>query len=170
MVFIATCWEKNLFSDPLVEKKSCATREKHLFYSRFPRTSNFTLTKLIFFSLVAQCYIPLLYTIFFLLGVRKMDLFALQGEIKCTLWLAIRKNYFIWWIVIFYWIKTKFNLINWNISLIIKNWSNQYFFECIVTSLHKLKNYLFCVKKSLVNLIINTFSDLIHYNYQNLYC
>ena len=41
-------------SDPLVEKKSCATREKHLFYScgcypRFARASNFTLTKYIFF-------------------------------------------------------------------------------------------------------------------------
>ena len=48
--FIAPCGEKNSFSDPLVEKKSCATREKHLFYScrcypRFARASNFTLPK-----------------------------------------------------------------------------------------------------------------------------
>ena len=42
--------QTNALSDPLVEKKSCATREKHLFYScgyypRFARASNFTLAK-----------------------------------------------------------------------------------------------------------------------------
>ena len=40
----------NPLSDPIVEKKLCATREKHLFYScgcypRFARASNFTLAK-----------------------------------------------------------------------------------------------------------------------------
>ena len=33
-----------------------------------------------------------LHTIFFLLGGRKMDLFAPQGAIKCTLWHASSKN------------------------------------------------------------------------------
>ena len=42
--------QTNPLSDPIVEKKSCATREKHLFYScgcypRFARASNFTLAK-----------------------------------------------------------------------------------------------------------------------------
>ena len=42
--------QTNPLSDPLVEKKSCATREKYLFYScgcypRFARASNFTLAK-----------------------------------------------------------------------------------------------------------------------------
>ena len=57
--------QTNPLSDPLVEKKSCATREKHLFYScgcypRFARASSFTLAKYIFLSLVAQCTISVL--------------------------------------------------------------------------------------------------------------
>ena len=48
--FIAPYGQTNPFSDPLEEKKSCATREKHLLYSCgcypcFGQVSNLTLTK-----------------------------------------------------------------------------------------------------------------------------
>ena len=60
MQFIDPCGaNKSIFPPPPVEKKLCATREKHLFYSRdcyssFVRASNFTLAKSTFSSLVVQ--------------------------------------------------------------------------------------------------------------------
>ena len=38
---------------------------------------------------------PLLHMIFFLLGGHKMDLFAPQGSMKCSLWPTSRKKYFL---------------------------------------------------------------------------
>ena len=74
-LLIALCWANKSIFRPTSRKKSCATWEKHSF------------------SLVAQFTISVLYTIFFLLGGQKMDLFAPQGTINCTFRPTCRKKY-----------------------------------------------------------------------------
>ena len=105
MDFISPGRANKFIFRPNCKKKSCATREIHLFYS----CDWLHIRKINFFSLAAQYTIksviclgnnytskvnvfPVLDTIFFLQLGRKMNLFAPLGEIKSTLWPASRQN------------------------------------------------------------------------------
>ena len=68
---------KSIISPPNI-KNSCVIREKHSF------------------SLVARYNNSCLTHDFFILGCQKMHLFALQVEIKCSLWHASTKKQFSW--------------------------------------------------------------------------